>query len=326
VAASAVILVSYEVVAIFWQHILSVRDGSLAFVNNNFFYASANVLGATACYYLEAFARRDFFQRRAIEAEMESAREVQRSFLPRTFPGIPELDIAGACRPARQVGGDYFDVLPAGPGCWLLIIADVSGKGAPAALLMANLHALIRVLPSPSPATLAAAINAHVHNVCAQSNFVTAIVALIDVRERRLSYVNGGHCGGILLGADSTAVTLASTGFPFGLFADSTYDELTIRFQPGSTIFLFTDGLAEREDAGGNAFGEDGLLQAALRHRSSPASELLNQTFREADRFSGGLDLADDSTILIVQYREQKDQPAGKVLLHAAEGSVCQSQ
>ncbi len=309
VLSSLLVLAAYEITAVFWQHILLTRDGTLAFIHNNLFLVSANVLGSTAGYSLESFARRDFFQRRTIEAELASAREVQASFLPREFPVLPEISIAGDCRPARQVGGDYFDFLPAGPGLWFLIIADVSGKGAPAALLMANLHALIRTLPLLSaPGKLGSAINSHVYGLANESKYVTAILAVLNIPDLRLTYVNAGHCGGMVIDRDGIERALEPTGFPLGLFQGSEYEEGTIQLQPGSTVLLFTDGISERENPAGQAFGKEGLLQSALLHDRSRPSTLLDQAFRRADQFADNLEPADDATVLIVQVNQNAHQ------------------
>jgi len=300
-AASVTVIVAYEIVALGVQRILSVPNGMPMFLNANFFLWSSAILGVTTGYFQEYYLRRDFLQRRAILSELTAARQIQQALLEQEPIDIPGLDVAAECRTSLLVGGDYFGVLPAGGHRWLFAIADVSGKGAAAALLMANLHALMRTFPAEQGlADTAAAISAHVHRVMQQRRYITAILTCCDTTTGRLEYVNAGHRGGAVIDPAGRVETLEPSGLPLGLFAHGSWQVNTLTLRPGSRLVLYTDGIAERENEAGEHY-EEGRLLAAIGGGPDEAAGLLESIFRDNDAFAGRKAPTDDATVVIVR-------------------------
>src|SRR5215831_7165503 len=185
-------------------------------------------------------------------------------------------------------------------------MADVSGKGAPAALLMANLHALMHTLPLTSmPGKLASAVNSHVYGLTNSCRYVTAILAILDLNKHELTYSNAGHTGGFVMNTDAFKITLETTGLPLGLFPDSQYEEISVPLSRQSILLLYTDGISERENKFGEAFGEEGLLKAAVLHKRLRPSDWVDRTFQAADEFAGNGEPADDATVLIASMNSE---------------------
>ncbi len=311
IVATGIVIAAYEVVAVSCQKILAQEYGVPQFLNSNFFLIAANILGIASGYFLEFYMRKDFLQRNVIESELAAAREIQQSLLPRTPPSIPGVSIAGTCRTSLQVGGDYFDVVPAARDEWTFVVADVSGKGAAAALLMANLHAIIRTCPAERGLLeTAALINSHVSGLMQQARYVTAILARYETSTRTLNCLNAGHSGGILVGPDGAVEKIESTGFPLGLFEDGHWEVQRVVMNPGSILLLYTDGIVDRENSAGESYDEERLLKAALKHAASPSARMLGGILDDNDRFAGGVPAADDSTLLIVRV-EPEQEPTG---------------
>ncbi len=302
IAATGIVIAAYEIVAVWRQRILEQEYGVPQFLNSNFFLLSANILGIAAGYFLEFYTRRDFLQRNAIESELAAAREIQQSLLPGNPPGVPGLSIAGACKTSLQVGGDYFDVFAAGDREWAFIVADVSGKGAGAALLMANLHAIVRTCPADRGLLeTAALINGHVNGLMQQARYITAILARYEPSTRTLKCVNAGHSGGILVRPNGEMERIESTGLPLGLFEQGQWEVQRAVMDRDSVLLLYTDGITDRENPSGECYGEERLLAAALKHAPLSAARVLEAILDDNDRFAGGVPPVDDSTILVVR-------------------------
>jgi hypothetical protein len=302
ILSALIIVAAYELVTILCQKILNETDGLPLFLNSNFFLIGASILGIASGYFLEFYMRRDFVQRRVIESELVSAREIQQSLLPKNLPEIEGISIAADCRTSRYVGGDHYDVLPAGKGEWIFVVADVSGKGAAAALLMANFHAMMRTFP-PGQELLdtAALVNEHVHGLMHQKRYVTAILAKYEASSRILTSLNAGHSGGLVLHPDGRIVRIDSTGFPLGMFHDATWELQRMEMPPGTTLLLYTDGIVDRENSAGESYDERRLFELVTQHADLPASQVLQIIFADNDEFAGTLPLADDSTILLAR-------------------------
>ncbi len=298
-------IAAYEAVTLLYQRLLDAPDGLSLFLNSNFFFLSAFILGVSAGYFLEYYRRRDFLQRRGIESDLDAAREVQQSLIPAEFPAVPGLSIAGMCRTSREVGGDYIDVLSFGPDRWVFVVADVSGKGAAAALLMSNLHAIICTLsPDAALPDIAGLINSHLHRFLNGTRYVTGIIAEYAPSARRLRYVNAGHSGGAAIRPDGRIHRMKSTGFPLGLFPDAAWEVHEIGLQAGSTLVLYTDGITDRENACAATYGEQRLLSLMLQQLPCASEELLNAIVRDNDNFARGAGMRDDSTLLLARVAD----------------------
>ncbi|WP_158945906.1 GAF domain-containing SpoIIE family protein phosphatase [Granulicella sp. S190] len=250
-------------------------------------------------------------QRERISREIEIAREVQERLFPQTCPKVPGVDVAGFCRPAQVVGGDYFDffLLPSTSAAeprLALALGDISGKGISAALLMASLRASLRSIAGLQQGDLAALIS-HVNNLVYESStanrYATFFYAEYDPFNRLLTYVNAGHNPPyILRGAETIA--LEATGTVVGLLPDAEYAQAAIQLHPGDVLLAFTDGISEAMNHQDDEWGEDNMLAAARELLTRPdctttADQLLTCIFDAADEFTSGAPQHDDMTLLV---------------------------
>jgi sigma-B regulation protein RsbU (phosphoserine phosphatase) len=239
---------------------------------------------------------------RARDAEVGSALEIQRHLLPTCITQPPGYSIAAEWRPARVVAGDSYDVIPLDGSRIGLCIADASGKGMPAALLMSNLQATLRSLAPglTSPAALARRINDLLHGNVALGKYFTFFYAVLEPDEKLLRFVNAGHNPPILVRRHGGVERLREGGMALGLFEDREYREGRVQLEPGDIVLLFTDGVTEVENAAGEEFGEARLMEIARRQRGRPAATAVAEVLEEAVRFGGAGELGDDATLLVL--------------------------
>jgi phosphoserine phosphatase RsbU/P len=236
--------------------------------------------------------------------EVELARQVQARLLPAAGPRLLSLDYAGRCLQARSVGGDYFDFLDAGEGRVGLVVADVSGKGFAAALLVASLHASLRS-QSPRAADLASqleTVNRLLYESTETNRYATLFLGQFDDAERRLRYVNCGHNPPLLLRRDGSLERLAPTAMVVGLVEDWTTGTEEIILGPGDLLAIYSDGLTEAVDGRGEEFGETRLVRTIEACREREPRSILDVVFGEVRRFSAG-EQADDQTMVIARVR-----------------------
>jgi uncharacterized protein YndB with AHSA1/START domain len=233
--------------------------------------------------------------------EYAEAKEIQQALMPKEIPQMPGLEISGSWRPARIVGGDYFDVFKFGASRLGLCIADVSGKGMPAALLMSNLQAVVKALASEntSPKELVEKVNRVMWRNTMEGKFITLFYGLLDVDRKTLQYANAGHNAPVLTREDGVQVRLGQGGLIVGAFQESVYDQGEIELQPGDRLVMFTDGLSEAVDGNGEEFGEERLAEASLCNRQQSAEALHRCLLDRVTDFCGG-EFEDDATVLVV--------------------------
>jgi len=233
--------------------------------------------------------------------EYEEAREIQQALMPKEIPQMPGLEISGSWRPARVVGGDYFDVFKFGARRLGLCIADVSGKGMPAALLMSNLQAVVKALAAENrpPKELVEKVNRVMSRNTAEARFITLFYGLLDVDRKTLQYANAGHNPPVLTREDGVQVRLEQGGLIVGAFQESVYDQGEIDLRPGDRLVMFTDGLSEAVNRNGEEFGEERLAEASRSNRQLPAEALHRCLLDRVTDFCGG-DFGDDATVLVV--------------------------
>src|SRR5467141_2344631 len=195
--------------------------------------------------------------------EYEEARQIQQALMPKEIPQMPGLEISGSWRPARIVGGDYFDVFEFGASWLGLCIADVSGKGMPAALLMSNLQAVVKGLAAEntSPKELLEKVNRVMWRNTTEAKFITLFYGLLDVNRKTLQYTSAGHNPPILTREDGVQVRLEQGGLIVGAFEECVYDQGEIDLRPGDRLVMFTDGLSEAVNGNGEEFGEERLTR-----------------------------------------------------------------
>jgi len=235
--------------------------------------------------------------------ELRLAREIQSNLLPRRAPSIPGYDIACRGVPARSVGGDYYDFIPLAGGQLALCLADVSGKGMPAALLMANLQATIRsqALAGVSPAECARRSNRLLFRSTDSHRFATCFYGLLDLASGRLTYSNAGHDRPLLVGPDGYSVSLAAGGLVLGVTEEQQYEEGTVMLQPGHLLILYSDGVTEAVDSQDRWFGISGLEAAISRTRGCAAEDVVDAVVTAVQAHADGRPQADDVTLVALR-------------------------
>ena len=243
-------------------------------------------------------------ERDVLEREMNVAREVQRELLPRTTPRCEGLELAGVCRPAVAVGGDYYDYLQHADGGPGLVVADLSGKGVPAALLMASVQASVRSLfPTVTdPGQLHARLNAALCRSSSSARYATAVVAAFDPATRRLTYSNAGHLPALVIRGDQT-LECDTGGVPIGLFEGMTYETGVLTLVPGDLLVLFTDGVTEAPAPGGEEFGVDRLADLLRARRDRPLDEVIQAVLDTLRDWRGPVAPHDDVTLVLARVQ-----------------------
>ncbi|MFZ3329279.1 MAG: SpoIIE family protein phosphatase [Candidatus Acidiferrales bacterium] len=238
---------------------------------------------------------------RAQDREIAEARSIQQGFLPKEIPQMQGYEIAGAWQPARVVGGDYYDVLPFGRETLGVCIADVAGKGLPAALLMSNLQAAFRGFASPamSPDNLCDKLNSLICHNIANDRFITFFYAQLDAATRQLRYTNAGHNAPIVVRKDGTHDRLREGGGILGVFPVQAFDMGVCDLGPGDRVLLFTDGVTEAPNAEGEEFGEARLLQVLVQNRDLSAENLQKKVLSVVAEFCRG-HWHDDATLIAI--------------------------
>jgi sigma-B regulation protein RsbU (phosphoserine phosphatase) len=201
----------------------------------------------------------------------------------------------------RTLNGDYFDVLELSAGRLGIAIADVVGKGVPAALLMSNVQATVRALAADAvtPGALVGKLNASVHRNTTPGKFVTFFYCVVDRNAGRLAYTNAGHCAPLLVRADGETVRLDAGGAVLGVFPDWPFEQAEVALAPGDRLVLFTDGVTEASNARDEEFGEERLAELVLALRDRGAHELKSRILQTVSSFTGGRS-QDDATLVVV--------------------------
>ena len=244
-------------------------------------------------------------ERRA-EQELEIAIQVQARLFPQTLPVIETLEYAGACIQARQVGGDYHDFLDFGRGRYGLVIADVSGKGIAAALLMANLQASLRshcAIAFDEPLRLLRSVNRLFFENTSPSSYATMFFGEYDDQTRRLRYANCGHLEPLVLDRVGRVQKLGSTSTVVGIFDEWDCDIAEHQLAPGDLLVLYTDGVTESFNAAGEEFGEKRLIAALQKLRELPPGAAISSIVDEVRAFSGQ-EQSDDITVIVAKCKD----------------------
>ena len=243
-------------------------------------------------------------KRQKLENEIVIAREVQSQLFPQVLPTLPGLQLAAICRPARVVSGDYYDFIVTGPNCVAIALADISGKGIFAALLMASLQATLRSQASLDnncgTAELVARLNRHLFRSTSDDRYATFFYAVYDVSDHTLTYTNAGHLGPFLVeGANVRELTEGGT--VVGLFEEFPYTQQTIKVEPGSLLVAFSDGLTEPENVYGEEYGSQRLREEIMRQRDAVPDRIAENLIAAAEQWAGSPDQADDITVVVAR-------------------------
>ncbi len=237
--------------------------------------------------------------------EMQIARQVQSRLLPQQAPSLPTLECAGKCIQTRAVGGDYYDFLDLGSGRIGLVLADISGKGMSAALLMANLQANLRsqyALALEDIPRLLRSVNHLFYKNTENNHYATTFFAVYDDETRRLRYVNCGHNPPFLARANGSVERLTATATVLGLFEEWDCSVAELELAAGDVLVIYTDGVSEASPNEEDEFGEERLIEAARDGRAQSADEILEAILSQVQEFSQG-EQADDMTLIVARGR-----------------------
>lgn len=247
-------------------------------------------------------------KRQRLENEISIAREVQNQLFPNTLPSVPGVEIEAICKAARSVSGDYYDFIQLSPTQVAIAIADISGKGISAALLMASLQAALRSQALTegseylSTADLVARLNKHLVRNTGDDRFATFFVAVYDSATRNLRYTNAGHLPSFLI-CDGSAHLLDKGGMVLGVLDDYVYEQGELRVGPDSLLVGYSDGLVEPENVYGEEFGISRLKEAAIRVQNAKPLMVAESLMAAAEEWAGAPEQADDMTVIVARLR-----------------------
>jgi sigma-B regulation protein RsbU (phosphoserine phosphatase) len=246
---------------------------------------------------------KEILEKRRLEAELDLARRIQVTFLPEVLPEIPGYEISAMNLPSEEVSGDYYDLISVSPGQWGIVIADVFGKGIPASLVMASFRAslLAEIRNNYAISTIMRKVNRLIWESVEPERCVTACYGVLDVGARVLTYSNAGHLYPLVL-RKSGVRHLTKGGMLLGAINHVSYEEGRVHLESGDLLLFFTDGLTEAEDASGEPFGEDRLIEAARAALDLRCSDIVQHIHRTIVDFSGAK-LADDFTVVALKVR-----------------------
>jgi sigma-B regulation protein RsbU (phosphoserine phosphatase) len=248
-------------------------------------------------------------EKERLESELEIAREVQSQLFPKDVPSTETLELKGVCHPARTVSGDYYDFM-ALPNTTAFAIGDVAGKGISAALLMATIQSTMRTqlgaiegagtVPQLSTARLVSNLNRMLFATTAPEKYATFYFALYDETAQTLMYTNAGHLSPFLV-RGSNILPLDSTGTVVGAFARATYEERTVKLEPGDLVVAYTDGITEPENEYGEMYGEEQLKDLIVKYVSADSSEIIARTMEAVNHWTKSPELQDDMTMVVAR-------------------------
>jgi len=246
--------------------------------------------------------------RAKLESELTLAARIQSALFPAELPALPGYDLAARNRPARQCGGDYYDAIrfDAGgdTGRVLLCVADVSGKGLPASLVMSNMQATLRALlgREPSLPALAERASELLFGSTAPEKYVTAALVDLDPPTGALRFVGAGHADSMLFRAGGDVVTLSSTGTPLGLMPPGLpFGEVELALEPGDTLLLFSDGVTDAQNAADEEFGEERLVECVRAAKGDSSAAIIDRVMAAIDAFAGETPQFDDITLFVAR-------------------------
>jgi sigma-B regulation protein RsbU (phosphoserine phosphatase) len=243
-------------------------------------------------------------QEAQLEQDVAMAREVQLRLLPQSAPKMANAEMAARFLPARTIGGDLYDFVDYGPGRTAIVLGDVSGKAAPAALFAALVSGLMRAAASerPGPAQMLGQLNECLQERMLESQYVTMLFTVWNDESRTLQVANSGAVQPIFCRA-CEPVAVRAEGFPLGMFPNVSYDELTVATEPEDVIVFVSDGILDAENAEGEMYGHDRLASVLCSRREHSAQEIADAVLADVSRFQGEQERFDDETIIVLKVR-----------------------
>ncbi len=241
--------------------------------------------------------------------ELREAREIQQNLLPRELPAVAGYELAAKSQPLRAVGGDYYNVLRLSPQQTMLCIADVAGKGMPAALLMSSLQAALQPLVRQrlAPRELCHRLNRILCDVMPTGRFISFFYAVLDSGSNRLTYCNAGHNPPLVIRADGRSKELNAAGAVLGPFPDWRYEQSDVELGSGDTLLLFTDGLVEACNIHDEPFGERSVVRIVREHAGLSARDLMGLLMHAASQHCGE-NFQDDASLMVLRAIQPREE------------------
>jgi len=252
-------------------------------------------------------------QERRLERDLSLARELQMRLLPQTLPKLAHLELAAKFSPARAIGGDLYDFIPYSLSRLGIVIGDVSGKGAPAAIYAALVSGILRSHApiEPGPAEMLSAVNLSLAERRIEAQFVSLIYALWDDEQRTLLVANSGLPRPVYL-HDGKIEVIEATGLPLGLFDDADYDEFQFKMKPGDLFVFFSDGILDARNRQGELFGRGGVEKIIAECAGQSADCIVDSLFKAAAEYSAGVATFDDQTVVAIMVKDGAAQSSSK--------------
>ena len=239
----------------------------------------------------------------AMKEEVRLAVRIQSELLPKTPPSIAGYEIAGKTLPAKDVGGDYYDFIPIDDHRWAICLGDVTGKGLPASLLMANLQATLRgqTLHDISPKECLRRANTLLYRSTTSDKFATLFYGILDSAQHALCFSNAGHDNPFLFRQNGETIRLKTGGIVLSIFEKFEYDEEVIALNPNDVLVVYSDGITEAMNSTLEQFGEKRLMELLMEHKNLPASELIEKIYAIVKQHAGSFPQSDDMTMLVLK-------------------------
>jgi len=277
------------------------RPGGRAFGEEDLDFAGA-LARQTQAAIEAARSHRMRIEKERQDRDLQIAREIQRSLFPTTSPGVEGFELVAVSRSCFQVGGDYYDFIPLEGGCLGLVIADVSGKGTPASLMMASVHAWLRATAGTArPTQVLERLNRFLYASTQTSRYVTLFYGELDPSRHSLVYVNAGHVPPYVRRRDGREERLTAGGPVIGLLDDVALETGEIVLEPGDLLAVVTDGVTEALSPGGDEFGDERVRRVLARSADHGATRALSALVAEVDDWTGTAGCTDDLTALILR-------------------------
>lgn len=264
-----------------------------------------DLLSLDACLAIEnSRLFKEALEKERIEKELEVAASIQKMILPKTIPQVEGFEIAGMNVPTKQVGGDYFDVIPLPGGKVALVIADATGKGVPAALLVSTLQACLRAYLESNLGLeeLMRRVNRVIVRSSTENKFITFFIAILDPSSKRLEIVNAGHCPPLIV-RNCNLMKLPNTGVLLGCFESAQFVGKEYLLESNDVLVMFTDGITEATNAKSEIYGDQRFEKIIIENCSKTANQLKSAIYKDVKEFEGGAEQTDDITMLIVKVK-----------------------
>ncbi len=244
-----------------------------------------------------------YLDKKRMDKELDMARNIQRRLMPQEIPVVKGLDVHGEARPCFEVAGDYYDIINTEDGHTIMVVADVSGKGAGAAMIMANLQASIRVgiEISENFTDFIYRINNHVYKNTSESEFITLFIGAWEPSTGNFIYINAGHNPPLMIDNNGQVTTLDATGLILGVLPDQKYEREIIKIEPGSMVSIYTDGLEEAMNPHNEMFGQKRIIHALVESKHLTSREIVKKVQHSAIEFCEGKPLHDDLTMIVLK-------------------------